>query len=190
MLKPLTVWITTNWKTLQEMGIPDHLTYLLGNLYAGQVRNRHETANWFQNGKGVHQGCISSPCLLNFYAEYIMWHPRLDEAQAGINIPGTIINTLRNVNDTTLMAKSKEELKSLWWKWKRRVEKSENTSLKLNIQKTKKDRGNWSHHFMANRWGNNGKNQRLYFLGLQNHCRWWLQPWNQKMLAPWKKSYD
>ena len=90
MLKPLTVWITTNWKTLQEMGIPDHLTCLLGNLYAGQVRNRHETANWFQNGKGVHQGCISSPCLLNFYAEYIMRNAGLDEAKLASRLWGEI----------------------------------------------------------------------------------------------------
>ena len=94
MLKPLTVWITTNWKTLQEMGIPDHLTCLLGNLYTGQVRNRHETANWFQNGKGVHQGCISSPCLFNVYVEYIMGNAMLDEAQAEIKIAGENINIL------------------------------------------------------------------------------------------------
>ena len=134
MLKPLTVWITTNWKTLQEMGIPDHLTCLLGNLYAGQVRNRHETANWFQNGKGVHQGCISSPCLLNFYAEYIKRNAGLDEVQAGIKIAGRNINNLRYVDDTTLMAESKEELKSLLMKMK---EESEKVGLKLNIQKTK-----------------------------------------------------
>ena len=85
-----------------------------------------------KSGKGVFQGCILSPYLLNFYAEYIMWHPRLDEAQAGINIPGTIINTLRNVNVTTLMAESKEELKSLLMKVK---EESEKVGLKLNIRK-------------------------------------------------------
>ena len=89
--KPLTVWITINWKILQEMGMPDHLTCRLRNLYAGQeatVRTGHGTTDWFQIGKGVHQGCILSPCLLNFYAEYIMRDARLDEAQAGTKIAG------------------------------------------------------------------------------------------------------
>ena len=92
MPKLLTVWITTNWKILEEMGIPDHLTYLLRNLYADQeatVRTRHGTTDWFQIGKGVHQGCILSPCLFNLYAEYIMPHARLDETQAGVRM-GTI----------------------------------------------------------------------------------------------------
>ena len=89
MLKPLTVWITTNWKTLKEMGIPEHLTCLLRNLYAGQeatVRTCHETMDWFQIGKGVRQGCILSPCLFNLYTEYIMRNAWLDETQAGIKI--------------------------------------------------------------------------------------------------------
>ena len=89
--KPLTVWITTNWKILQEMGIPDHLTYLLKNLYVGQeatVRTGHGTTDWFQIRKGVHQGCILSPCLFNLYAEYIIQNARLDEAQDGIKIAG------------------------------------------------------------------------------------------------------
>ena len=89
MLKPLTVWITTNWKILKEMEIPHHLTCLLRNLYAGQeatVRTRHETTDWFKIGKGVRQGCILSPCLFNLYAEYLMQNVRLDEAQAGIKI--------------------------------------------------------------------------------------------------------
>ena len=93
MPKPLTVWITINWKILIEMGIPDHLTCLLRNLYAGQkaiVRTGHATTDWFQIGKGVHQGCILSPCLFNFYAEYIMRNTGLDEAQAGIKIVGEI----------------------------------------------------------------------------------------------------
>ena len=97
------------------MGIPDHLTYLLGNLYAGQeatVRTRHGTTDWFQIGKGVRQSCILSPCLFNFYAEYIMRNAWLDEAQAGIKIAGRNINNLRYADDTTFMAKSKEELKS------------------------------------------------------------------------------
>ena len=104
------------WKILKEMGIPDHLTCLLRNLYAGQettVRTGHEKTDWFQIRKGVHQGCILSPCLFNFYAVYIMWNARLDEAQAGIKIAGGNINNLRYAKDTTLKAESKEELKSL-----------------------------------------------------------------------------
>ena len=124
------------WKILQEMGIPDHLTCLLRNLYAGQeviVRTGHGTTNGFQIGKGVHQGCILSPCLYNFYAEYIMRNTGLEEAQAGIKIAGRNINNLRYADDTTLMAES-EELKSLLMKVK---EESEKAGLKLNIQKTK-----------------------------------------------------
>ena len=117
MPKPLTVWITTNWKILKEMGKPDHLTCLLRNLYAGQeatVRTGHETTHWFQIGKGVHQGCISSLCLFNLYAEYIMQNAGLDEAQAGIKIAGRNINNRRYADNTILMAESKEELKSLF----------------------------------------------------------------------------
>ena len=109
MPKPLTVWITTNWKILKEMGIPDHLTCLLRNLYAGQevtVRTGHRTTDWFQIGKGVCQGCILSPCLFNFYAEYIMRNAGLGEAQAGIKIAGRNIDNLRYADDTTLMAES------------------------------------------------------------------------------------
>ena len=116
MPKPLTVWITINWKILKEMGLPDHLTCLLRNLYAGQeakVRTGHGTIDWFQIGKGVQQGCILSPCLFNFYAEYIMRNVGLEEAQAGIKIAGRKINDLRYADNTTLMAESKEELKSL-----------------------------------------------------------------------------
>ena len=134
MLKPLTVWITTNRKTL-EMGIPDHLTCLLRNLYVDQeatVRTRHGTTDWFQTGKGVYQGYILSPCLFNLYAEYIMQNARLDEAQAGIKIAGRNINNLRYADDTTLMAESEEELKSLLLKVKKESEKA---GLKLNIQK-------------------------------------------------------
>ena len=104
----LTMWITTNWKILNEMGIPDHLTTcLLRNLYAGQeatVRTGHVTTDRFQIGKGVHQGCILSPCLFNLYTEYIMWNARLDEAQAGIKIARRNTNKLRYANDTTHMA--------------------------------------------------------------------------------------
>ena len=106
--KPLTVWITTNWKILQEMGIPDHRTCLLRNLYAGQeatVRIGHGKTDWFQIRKGVHQGCILSPCLFNLYAEYIMRNAGLDEAQAGIKVARRNINNLRYTDDTTLMAK-------------------------------------------------------------------------------------
>ena len=115
MLKPLTVWMTINWKLLKEMGIPDHLTCLLRNLYAGReatVRTGHET-DWFQIGKGLRQGCILSPCLFNLYAEYIMRNAGLEEAQAGIKIAGRNINNLRYSDDTTLMAES-EELKGLF----------------------------------------------------------------------------
>ena len=115
------MWITTNWKILQEIGIPDHLTYLLRNLYAGQeatVRIGHGTTDWFQIGKGVCQGCILSPCLFNLHAEYIMRNAGLNEAQAGIKISGRNINNLRYAHDTTLMAESKEELRSLLMKMK------------------------------------------------------------------------
>ena len=115
MPKPLTMWITTNWKILNETGIPDHLTCLLRNMYAGQeatVRTGHGTTDRFQIRK-VHQGCILSPCLLNLYAEYIMRNAGLDEIQAGIKIAGRNSNNLRCADDTTLMAESKEELKSL-----------------------------------------------------------------------------
>ena len=119
------------------MEIPGNLTCLLTNLYAGQeatVRTRHGTADWFQKGKGVHQGCILSPCLFNSYAEYIMRNRGLEEAQAGIKIARRNINNLRYADGTTLMAESEEELKSLLMKVK---EESEKVGLKLNIQKTK-----------------------------------------------------
>ena len=137
MLKPLTVWITTNWKILQEMVLPDHLASLLRNLYAGQeaiVRSRHGTTDCLQIGKGVRQGCILSPCLFSLFAEYIMQNARLDEAQAGIKIAGKNINNLRYAEDTILMAESEEELKNLLMKVK---EESEKASLKFNIQKAK-----------------------------------------------------
>ena len=125
------------WKILKEMGIPDHLTCLLRNVYVGQeatVRTGHGTTDWFQIGKEVHQGYILSPCLFKLYAEYIMRNTGLEEAQAGIKIAGRNINHLRYADDTTLMAESEEELKSLLMKVK---EKSEKVGLKLNIQKTK-----------------------------------------------------
>ena len=131
------MWVTTNWKVLKEMEIPDHLTCLLRNMYAGQEatgRTEHEMRDWFKIRKGEHQGCMLSPCLFNFSAEYIIWNARLDESQAGIKIAGININNLRYADDTTLMAKSKEELKSLLMKVK---EESEKAALKFNIQKTK-----------------------------------------------------
>ena len=125
------------WKILKEMEISDHLTCLLRNLYTGQeatVRIGHGTTDWFQIGKAVRQGCILSPCLFNFYAEYIMRNAGLEETQAGIKIAGRNINHLRDADDTTLMAESEEELKSLLMEVK---EESEKVGLKLNIQKTK-----------------------------------------------------
>ena len=160
------------WKILKEMGILDHLTCLLRNLYAAQeatVRTGHGTMDWFKIGKGVCQGCILSLCWYNLYAEYIIWNVGLNEAQTGIKITKRNINNLRYADDTTLMARSEEELLKKVREWKSwlKTQHSEN-----------KDHRIWSHHFMANRWGNNGNNDRLYFSGLQNHCRWWLQPWN------------
>ena len=124
------------WKILKEMGIPDHLTRLLRNLYASQeatIRNGYGKTDWFQTGKGICQGCILSPCLFNFYAEYTMRNAGLEETQAGIKIAWRNINNLRYADDTTLMAES-EELKSLLMKVK---EESEKVGLKLNIEKTK-----------------------------------------------------
>ena len=124
------------WKILKEMGTSDHLTCLLRHLYAGQeatVRTGHGTTDWFQTGKGVHQGCILSHCSFNIYAEYIMRNTGLDEAQAGIKIASRNINNLSYAEDTTLMAESEEELKSLLIK----VKENEKVGLKLNIQKTK-----------------------------------------------------
>ena len=151
------------------MGIPDHLTCLLRNLYAGQeatVRTGHGTADWFQIGKEVHQGCILSPYLFNLYAEYIMRNAGLEEAQAGIKIAGRNINNLRYADDTTLMAES-EELKSLLMKVR---QESEKVGLKLSIQKTK---------ILASgpitSWEIDGETVEIardYFLGLQNPCRW------------------
>ena len=155
------------------MGIPDHLTCLLRNLYAGQeatVRTGHETTDRLQIRKGVHQGCILSPCLFNLYAEYIMRNTGRVEAQAGIKIAARNINNLRYADDTTLMTES-EELKSLLMKVK---EESEKAGLKLKIQKTKMMTSS-----PINSWKTDGETMetvRDYFLGLQNHCRWWLQP--------------
>ena len=151
----------------KRQGIPDHLTCLLRNLYAGQeakVGTRHGTTDWFQIGEEVCQGCILSPCLFNLYAEYIMRNAGLEEAQARIKIVGKNINNLRCVDDTTHMAENEEELKRLLMK----VKENEKAGLKLSIHQTK---------FMAfspiTSWQmeNNGNSDRLHFLELQNHCR-------------------
>ena len=159
------------WKILKEMGIPDDLTCLLRNLYTDQeatVRTRKGITHWFQIGKGVRQGCMLSPCLFNIYAEYIMRNTGLEETQAGIKIARRNINNLRYADDTTLMAESEEELKSLLMKVK---EESERVGLKLNIQKRK---------IMASgpitSWQIDGETVEtvsdFIFGGLQNHCRW------------------
>ena len=161
------LWKTIFWQTSAEIRlrmIQAHYTYWTG----------HVTTDWFQIGKGVHQGCILSPCLFNLSTEYIMRNTELEEAQAGIKIARRNINNLRYAADNTLMAESEEELKSLLMKVK---EESEKVGLELSIQKTK---------IMASgpitSWEIDGEpsanSVRLYFLGLQNHCRWWLQPWN------------
>ena len=170
MPKPLTVWITINWKILKEMGIPDHLTCLLRNLHTDQeatVRTVHGRTDCFQIGKGVRQGCILSPCLCNFYAGYIMRNAGLEETQSGIKISGRSISHLRYADDTTLMAESEEKLKSLLMKVK---EESEKVGLKLNIQEMK---------IMASgpitSWEIDGETVETvsdYFSWLQNHCRW------------------
>ena len=151
------------------MGIPDHLTCLLRNLYAdleATVRTGRGTTDWFQIEKGVHKGCMSSPCLFNTYAEYIMRNAGLYKAQAGVKIAGRSINNLRYADDTTLMAESEEELKSLLIKVK---EESEKAGLKLNIQKTKIVASSPNTSWKID--GETGNSDRLYFWGLQNHCR-------------------
>ena len=157
------------WKILKEMGIPDHLTCLLRNLYAGQeatVRPGHGTTDWFQIGKGVRQGCILSPCLFNLYAECIMKNTGLEEAQAGIKIARKNINNLRYADDTTVMAESEEELKSLLMKAE---EESEKVGLKLSIQKTKIMASSPISSWQIN-GEKSGNSDRFSFLGLQNHC--------------------
>ena len=159
---------------------------LLRNLFAGQeatVRTGQGTTDWFQIRKGVCQGCILSPCLVNLYAEYIIRNIGLDEAQARINIAGRHINNLRYEDDTTLMAEREEELKSLLMKLRK---ESEKVGLKINIQKME---------IMAcspiTSWQINGETvetvTEFYCRGLQNHCRWWLQPWNLNTLTLWRK---
>ena len=157
------------WKILKEMGIADYITCLLRNLYADQeatVRTGHGTADCFQIGKGVRQGCILSPCLINLYAEYIMQNAWLDKAQARIKTAGRIISNLRYIDDITLMEES-EELKSLLMKVK---EKSEKAGLKINIQKTKTMTFSPITSWQVD--GNTMETVTDYILGLQNHCKW------------------
>ena len=153
------------WSVLKEMGITDHLTCLLRNLYAGQevtVTTGHGTKDWFQIGKGVCQGCILAPCLFDLYAEYIMKNVGVEEVQAEIKTAGKNIDNLRYADDTMLTAESEEEPKSLLMKVKEvKAQHSENEDHDIR-----------SHHFMGNRWGNSRNSVRLYFGGLQNHCRW------------------
>ena len=131
------------------------------------MRTGRGTTDWLQIGKGVHQGCILSPCLFNFYAKYIMRNAGLEKAQAGIKIAERNINNLRYAGDTTLVTESEEELKSLLMK----VKEERKSWLKAQHSENE-DHGIWFHHFMGNRWGNSGNIVRLYFEGLQNHCRW------------------
>ena len=163
MLKPLTVWITTNWKILKEMGIPDHLTCLLRNLYAGQevtVRTWHGIMDWFKIGKGIGQGFILSSCLFNLYAEYIMKNAGLDEAQAGIKIVGRNVNNPRHADDTTIMGESKEF--NSWVLHLEQGKKGEWKSWLKTQHSNNKNHGIWSHHFMTNRWWNKGNWQILF----------------------------
>ena len=171
-----TVWITTNcgkflrrWE--YQITLPAYW-----EIYTGQeatVSTGHGTIDWFQTGKGVHQGCKLSPCLFNLHAEYIMWNARLDEAQVGIKIAGKNINNLRYADDTTLMAESEEELKSLLMKVK---EESGKAGFKLNIQKMKIIASSPITSLQID--GETTETVTDYFLGFQNHCRSWLQPWN------------
>ena len=160
MLKPLTVWITTNCGKFFKRWEYQTILAIFSEICM-QVKKQHlkldMEQDWFRIGKGVHHGCILSPCLFNFYAEYIMWSTRLDEPQAGIKIAGR--------------KKVKRNQRDPWWRWEWKIWS------KIKHSKNE-DHDIWFHHFMANRWGKNGNSDRLYFLGLQNHCTWWLQTWN------------
>ena len=171
-LKPLTVWLKTNCEKFfkrweYETTLPASWEICM-QVKKHQTWNNRLAPNWERSTSRLYM----SPCLFHLYVEYIMWNARLDEAQAGIQISGRNINNLRYANDTTLMAErgTKKPLdkgeRGAWKSW-------------LKAQHSKnEDHGIQSHHFMANRWGNNGNSDRLYFLRLQNHCRWWLQSWN------------
>ena len=169
MLKPLTVWTIINCGKFLNRWEHQTTLLVLRNLYAGQkakVRTGHGTRNWFKIGKVVRQGCILSPCLFNFYAEYIMQNGGLDDSYAGIKIASRNINNLRYADDTTFMAESEEELKSLLMKLK---EDSERAGLKLN---TRKNLRSWHPVPLQIEGGKGGSSDRFYFLGLQNHGRW------------------
>ena len=150
-----------------------------------QLELEHGTMDWFKIGKVVCQGYVLSPCLFNLHTGYIVWKAWLDELQAGIKFAWRNTNNFSYPDDITLVAEREEELKSLLMRVK---EDSEKVDLKFNIQKLR----SWHpvHHFMANRREKSGNEGRFYFLGLENHCRLWLQPWNYKTFAPWKESYD
>ena len=166
MPKPLTVWITTNcgkfWKRWEYQNTWTASWEICMQVKKQQLELDMEQQTGSNSGKEYVKAVYCHPAF-NLYAGYIMWNVRLHETQAGIKIARRNINNLRYAEDTSLMAESEEELKSLLMKVK---EESEKVGLKLSI------------HFMANRWGNNGNSDRLYFFGLQNHCRWLLQPWN------------
>ena len=177
------------WKILKEMGIPDHLTCLLRNLYAGQeaiVRNGYGTTVWFQIGKGVHQGCTLSPFLFNLYVEYTMQNAGLDEAQGGIKSARRNINNLRWEDDITLMAESEEELKNLLMKVK---EESEKVGLKLTIQKTKI----MASGSIITSWQMDGETMKIvrdFILGESKITAYGDCSHEIKTLAPWKQSCD
>ena len=176
MLKSFTVWITINWKIIKKMGIPDHLTCLLRNLYEGQeatVRTGHGKRTGSKLGKEYVKAVYCHPAYLTYVqstsCEMLGWMKHKLESR----LPGEISITLDMQITPPLWQKSKRNWRASWWKWKRRVKSWLETQNSEN-----KDHGIWSHHFMSDRWGNSGNSGWLYFLGVQNHCRWWLQPWN------------
>ena len=176
MPKPLTVWITRNWKILKERKYQANLPVSWKTCTPSQeatIRTGHGKTDWFKIRKGAHQDYILSTCLFNFYGEhwYIMWRAGMHESQAGIKTAGRNINNLRYTDDTTLMTESEQELKSLLIKVKKESEK-----LAWNIQTKIMASGPITSWKIDG--GKSGNRDRLYFLGLQNHCRWWLQPWN------------
>ena len=174
-LKPLTVLITTNWKILKEMRIPDHLPCLLTNLPAGQeatVSTWHETIDWFQTGKRVHQSCILPLCfsMQSISCQMLGWMKHKLESRLLVEISVSHCKQMTS----PLWQKAKRNWKNLLMKVKRETGE---TGLKT-LHSKNKDYGIRPHHIMENRWRNNGNSDRLYFLGLQNHCGQWLQPWN------------